>query len=165
MRKIIFLIFAAALCLSLCGCDRYFYELKLENLPQKVEHFDFEGYDTINVTLSEDEYIVLCAEEDFTWTYEENGAVWHGGSGQWVKGEAVTDIWFEETPQGDWLASFGGYAYRGFLIYVDGGSEEPVAMVISNVQEPAIRYYSETNEVSAEPWTEPVKVKAETYMR
>lgn len=165
MRKTVFILVSVLLCLSLCSCDRFFHNIKLENMPAEVEHFDFDGYDTLKITVSDTEYFVLRAEEDYTWVYEENGGVWHGGSGEWVKDGSVTKIWFEETPQGNWLASFSGYAYRGFLIYVDDGGEQAAAMLISNTQEPELKYYSETAEESADPWSDPVKVRAETYTR
>ncbi len=165
MKKTIFAIISVLLCISLCSCDRYIHSLKLENMPQKVEHFDFNGYDTLKVTLSETEYIVLNAEDDDVWEYE-NGTVWHGGSGQWIKDGSVTEIWFEETPQGNSLASYAGYAYRGFLIYVDDGSEQAAAMLISNAQAPELKYFSESGwEETSDEWSVPFSVTVETYTR
>lgn len=166
MKKAIFTLISVLLCISLCSCDEYLYQLKLENMPQKVEHFDFDGYDTLKVTLSETEYIILNAEEDYTWTHAENDSVWHGGSGQWVHDGSVTEIWFEETPQGNSLASYAGYAYRGFLIYNDDGSDALIAMLISNTDEPELKYFSQSGwDEASDEWSVPLSVTVETYTR
>ena len=108
-------------------------------------------------------YITLTAEEDYTWTHSENGSVWHGGRGKWVDENGETPIWFEETPQGDPLASYGGYAYRGFMIYSEEeSSNSPIAMLISDTENPELIYYlgADKSDVS-NVWSDPVSVTAE----
>ena len=167
MKKIGFaIIFICILSLLLCSCKQDDGNLGYINMPQKVTQFNFSGYDTLKISLSENEYITLTAEEDYTWTHSENGSVWHGGRGKWVDENGETPIWFEETPQGDPLASYGGYAYRGFMIYSEeGSSNSPIAMLISDTENPRLVYYlgADNSDVS-NVWSDPVSVTAEAII-